>query len=207
MELKGTKAETKEVNNMELKGTKTETNLQGTKTETNLQTAFAGESQARNKYTYWASKARKDGFEVIARIFEETAENEKEHAKLWFKKLGLVQATHENLLSAAAGEHEEWTDMYKKFAEIAKQEGFADLSAQLAGVAKIEKQHEERYRAYAKRLKEGTLFKCTCKDPKCKCKWECLNCGHTHSGKEAPGVCPTCAHPQGWFKCKCECDC
>lgn len=174
--------------------------LKGSKTEENLKTAFAGESQARNKYTYWASKARKEGNEVVARIFEETADNEKEHAKLWFKSLGLIQETPENLLIAAAGEHEEWTDMYKKFSEIAKKEGFNDLAIQFANVAKIEKEHEDRYRAYAKKLKDGMLFK----QPK-EIVWKCLNCGHDHKGKEAPKVCPTCLHPQGYFKDSCGC--
>jgi len=175
--------------------------LKGSKTEKNLWTAFAGESQARNKYNYWASKARKDGFEVIARIFDETAENEKEHAKLWFKHLGQIKDTPENLLMAAAGEHEEWTDMYKGFSETAKKEGFTDLADQFARIASIEKHHEERYREYAAKLKDGTLFKCTCKD--CVCTWECLNCGYHLESKTAPEVCPACFHPQGYFKEDC----
>jgi len=174
--------------------------LKGSKTEENLKTAFAGESQARNKYNYWASKARKDGLEVIARIFDETADNEKEHAKLWFKKLDLIKDTYDNLLMAAAGEHEEWTEMYKGFSEVAKQEGFADLAKQFAIIAGIEKHHEERYREYAKKLKSGTLFTCVCKDPKCVCIWECLNCGFHAKGREAPKECPACVHPQGYFK-------
>ena len=169
--------------------------LKGSKTEKNLWTAFAGESQARNKYNYWASKARKDGFEVIARIFDETADNEKEHAKLWFKQLDQIQGTYENLLMAAAGEHEEWTDMYKKFSEVAKQEGFMELSVQFANIANIEKHHEERYREYAKKLKDDTLFKSAKATT-----WECLNCGHHEEGKGAPEVCPACFHPQGYFK-------
>ena len=172
--------------------------LKGTKTESNLWTAFAGESQARNKYNYWASKARKDGFEVIARIFDETADNEKEHAKLCFKHLSQIKDTYDNLLMAAAGEHEEWTDMYKKFSEVAKKEGFADLSKQFARIASIEKHHEERYRDYAKKLKDGTLFKCTCKD--CVCTWECVNCGFHLKAKDAPAECPACNHPRGYFK-------
>jgi len=185
------------------KGSKTQTEgkgLKGSKTEKNLWTAFAGESQARNKYNFWASKARKDGLEVVARIFDETAENEKEHAKLWFKKLDQIVDTYENLLMAAAGEHEEWTDMYKKFSEVAKQEGFMDLHVQFANIASIEKHHEERYREYAKKLKNGTLFKCASKDPKCVCTWECLNCGFHMESKDAPQACPACFHPQGYLK-------
>ena len=180
--------------------------LKGSKTEANLKTAFAGESQARNKYNYWASKARKDNLEVVARIFDETAENEKEHAKLWFKKLDLIKETYDNLLMAAAGEHEEWTEMYKGFSETAKKEGFNDLAVQFANVASIEKQHEERYREYAKKLKDGTLFinNCNCK-PKCTCGWECLNCGHHTTDVNAPEKCPTCFHPQGYFKSLCTC--
>jgi len=169
--------------------------LKGSQTEKNLWTAFAGESQARNKYNYWASKARKENLEVVARIFDETAENEKEHAKLWFKHLGQIKDTPENLLMAAAGEHEEWTDMYKKFSEVAKKEGFMELSVQLSNIAKIEKHHEERYREYAKKLKDGTLFKSAKPTT-----WECLNCGHHEDGKAAPQVCPACFHPQGYFK-------
>ena len=168
--------------------------LKGSKTEENLKTAFAGESQARNKYNYWASKARKDNLEVIARIFDETAENEKEHAKLWFKKLDLIQGTYENLLMAAAGEHGEWTDMYKGFSEVAKQEGFIDLSIQFANIAGIEKLHEERYRDYAQKLKDGALFK-SAKET----TWICQNCGFHHKAKSAPENCPACFHPQGYF--------
>lgn len=174
--------------------------LKGSKTEQNLKTAFAGESQARNKYNYWAGKARKDNLEVIARIFDETADNEKEHAKLWFKHLGLINETYDNLLMAAAGEHGEWTDMYKEFSETAKKEGFNELAIQFAQIASIEKRHEERYREYAKKLKAGTLFKCDCKDPKCLCTWECLNCGFHLKAKDAPEKCPACFHPQGYFK-------
>ena len=179
--------------------------LTGSKTEKNLKEAFAGESQARNKYNYWASRARKDGLEVIARIFDETADNEKEHAKLWVKHLDMINDTHENLLAAAAGEHGEWTDMYKKFSEVAREEGFADIADQFARIATIEKHHEERYREYAEKLKAGTLFKCICngtdangKD--CECVWECLNCGFHVMGKDAPEQCPACFHPQGYFK-------
>ena len=171
--------------------------LKGTKTEENLKTAFAGESQARNKYNYWASKARKDGFEVIARIFDETAENEKEHAKLWFKHLGEIKDTYENLLAAAAGEHGEWTDMYKKFSETARKEGLTDLADQLARIASIEKNHEERYREYASKLKAGMLFKAAKETT-----WECLNCGFHVKSKFAPETCPACFHPQGYFNDK-----
>lgn len=169
--------------------------LKGSKTEENLKTAFAGESQARNKYTYWASKARKDNLEVIARIFDDTAENEKEHAKLWFKRLDLIKDTYDNLLMAAAGEHEEWTDMYKGFSEVARKEGFAEIADQFARVASVEKQHEERYRECAKKLKDGTLFKSAKSTT-----WECLNCGFDVDGKEAPEACPACFHPRGYFK-------
>ena len=169
--------------------------LKGSKTEANLWTAFAGESQARNKYNYWASKARKEGLEVVARIFDETAENEKEHAKLWFKELGQINGTVENLLAAAAGEREEWTDMYKGFAEVAKKEGFADLAVAFEHVAGIEKHHEERYAGLAKALNEKTLFKSATE-----VTWECMNCGKHVRGKNAPEICPACFHPQGYFK-------
>jgi rubrerythrin len=172
-----------------------EKKLKGSKTEQNLWTAFAGESQARNKYTYWASKARKDGLEVVARIFDDTADNEKEHAKLWFKQLDQINETYDNLLMAAAGEHEEWTDMYKKFSEVAKEEGLTDLSEQFAKIASIEKHHEERYREYAAKLKDGTLF-----NSKKETTWECLNCGYHMETKNAPEVCPACFHPKGYFK-------
>lgn len=181
--------------------------LKGSKTEANLKAAFAGESQARNKYNYWASKARKDNLEVIARIFDETAENEKEHAKLWFKHLGMIKDTYENLLMAAAGEHGEWTDMYKEFSETAKQEGFNDIANQFANIASIEKQHEERYLKHAQKLKDGTIFKNVCKcEPKCECGWTCLNCGFHTSDANAPHVCPACLHPQGYFKSNCTCE-
>ena len=169
--------------------------FKGSKTEENLWYAFAGESQARNKYNYWASKARKDGFEVIARVFDTTAGNEKEHAKLWFKHLDQIKDTYDNLLMAAAGEHEEWTEMYKGFAEVAKKEGFKDLADQFTRIAKIEKHHEERYRCYADALKKGTLFKSTKE-----ITWECLNCGLHTKAKSAPETCPACFHPQGYFK-------
>ena len=169
--------------------------LKGSKTQGNLLTAFAGESQARNKYTYFASKAKKEGFNQIAALFEETANNEKEHAKIWFKLLEGIGSTEENLLAAAEGENYEWTDMYAKFAEEAYQEGFDDIGRLFEGVAKIEKEHEERYRALLKNLKDGEVFK----------KgdiviWKCANCGHIHVGKEAPEVCPVCNHPKAYFE-------
>ena len=175
-------------------------NLKGTKTEANLQTAFAGESQARNKYTYFASKAKKDGYEQIAKIFLETAENEKEHAKLWFKLLnGGIGSTAENLEAAAEGENFEWTDMYATFAKEAREEGFEAIAKLFDGVAAIEKTHEERYRKLLANVKEGLVFS---KDGDM--VWECANCGHLHFGKKAPEVCPVCAHPQAYFKLRAE---
>ena len=168
--------------------------LKGSKTEKNLQIAFAGESQARNKYTYFASKAKKDGYVQIANIFEETANNEKEHAKLWFKALGGIGDTSENLLAAAEGENYEWTEMYKEFAKVAREEGFDKIAAQFEGVALIEKRHEERYRKLLANIKGGLVFS---KDGDT--IWECANCGHIHIGKEAPLECPVCAHPQAYF--------
>jgi rubrerythrin len=169
--------------------------LKGSKTEKNLQAAFAGESQARNKYTYFASKAKKEGYEQISAIFTETAANEKEHAELWFKYLGGIGTTAENLKAAAAGENEEWTDMYVRFANEAKEEGFDDIAARFAGVGAIEKEHEKRYLALLKDLEEGKVFK---KDGVV--IWKCRNCGHIHVGTEAPSVCPVCAHPQSYFE-------
>ncbi|MBR6301397.1 rubrerythrin family protein [bacterium] len=176
-------------------------NLKGTKTEKNLQTAFAGESQARNKYTYYASQAKKDGYVQISKIFEETANNEKEHAKLWFKYLhgGKVPSTIENLKDAADGENYEWTDMYATFAKEAKEEGFDELAALFEMVAKIEKAHEERYRKLLANIEKGEVFKKVGEN-----KWECANCGHIHYGASAPEVCPVCAHPQSYFFVKCE---
>ena len=168
--------------------------LKGSRTEKNLQIAFAGESQARNKYTYFASKAKKDGFVQIANIFEETANNEKEHAKLWFKALGGIGDTKENLLAAAEGENYEWTEMYKEFAQVAREEGFDKIASQFEGVALIEKRHEERYRKLLANVEGGLVFS---KDGDT--IWECANCGHIHIGKEAPLVCPVCAHPQAYF--------
>ena len=169
--------------------------LKGSKTEKNLQAAFAGESQARNKYTYFASKAKKEGYEQISAIFTETAANEKEHAELWFKYLGGIGTTAENLKAAAAGENEEWTDMYVRFANEAKEEGFDDIAARFAGVGAIEKEHEKRYLALLKDLEEGKVFK---KDGVV--IWKCRNCGHIHVGTDAPQVCPVCAHPQAYFE-------
>lgn len=171
--------------------------LKGSKTEKNLLAAFAGESQARNKYTYYASKAKSEGYEQVAAFFEETANNEKEHAKLWFKALhdGQVPDTLTNLLDAAEGEHFEWTDMYKQFAEEAEEEGFSELAARFKLVGDIEKAHEERYRTLLANIKEGKVFARGQKEV-----WECRNCGHLHDGQEAPKVCPACAHPQAYFE-------
>ncbi len=172
--------------------------LKGSKTEANLWTAFSGESQARNKYTYYASKAKKDGYEQIAKIFEDTANNEKEHAKLWFKLLNNgIGSTAENLEDAAAGENYEWTEMYAEFAKVADEEGFADIARTFRGVAAIEKAHEERYKKLLANIKEGVVFS---RDGDT--VWECANCGHIHIGKKAPQVCPVCAHPQAYFKIK-----
>lgn len=175
--------------------------LKGTKTEQNLMTAFAGESQARNKYTYFASKARKEGYVQIARIFEETADNEKEHAKLWFKLLegGSVKDTASNLKAAAEGENFEWTDMYAGFAKEAKEEGFDEIAALFEGVAAIEKEHEERYRRLLERVEGEAVFS---RDGDA--IWQCSNCGHICVGKKAPEVCPVCAHPQAYFQVKAE---
>lgn len=173
--------------------------LKGTKTLANLLEAFAGESMARNKYTYFASKAKKEGYEQIAAIFLETAGNEKEHAELWFKLAHGIGTTEENLLAAAEGEHYEWTSMYKEMAEVARQEGFADIAFQMEGVAKIEKEHEERYLALAKNVKEGKVFE---KDADV--VWQCANCGHTYVGKKALELCPVCKHPKAYFQVKPE---
>ena len=175
--------------------------LKGTKTEQNLMTAFAGESQARNKYTYFASKAKKDGYIQIAKIFEETADNEKEHAKMWFKLLegGSVKDTASNLKAAAMGENYEWTDMYAGFAKEAKEEGFDEIAALFEGVAAIEKEHEERYRKLLEKVEGGMVFS---RDGDV--IWQCSNCGHICVGKKAPKVCPVCAHPQDYFQVKAE---
>lgn len=175
--------------------------LKGSRTEANLMAAFAGESQARNKYTYYASKAKKDGYVQIANIFEETAANEKEHAKIWFKLLhgGSMPETLENLEDAAAGENYEWTDMYAGFAKVAKEEGFDHIAFLFEEVGKIEKEHEERYRKLIANIKDGVVFS---KDGDC--IWQCLNCGHIVVGKKAPEVCPVCEHPQSYFQVKPE---
>lgn len=175
--------------------------LKGSRTEQNLQIAFAGESQARNKYTYYANRAKKEGFEQIAAIFLETAENEKEHAELWFKYLhgGAVPSTAENLLDAAEGENYEWTDMYKHMAEVAREEGFLEIATKFELVAKIEAEHEERYRKLLANVKEGKVF--IAEDV---AVWKCRNCGHIHVGKEAPKVCPTCNHAQSYFELRCK---
>jgi len=170
--------------------------LKGSKTEQNLMTAFAGESQARNKYTYYASKAKKDGYEQIAAIFEETANNEKEHAKMWFKLLhDGIPSTEENLLDAANGENYEWTDMYAEFAKTAKEEGFDHIAYLFTEVGKIEKHHEERYRKLLDNIKAAKVFKAEEST-----MWICRNCGHIHFGEKAPEKCPVCDHPQAYFE-------
>ena len=171
--------------------------LKGTKTEKNLMEAFAGKSQARNKYTYYASVAKKEGYEQIAAVFEETANNEKEHAKMWFKELhgGSVPGTIENLIDAAKGENGEWTEMYKRMAEEAREEGFIEIAEKFEGVAAIEKRHEERYNKLLENVKKNTVFKKN--EEKV---WICRNCGHIYVGKEAPKVCPVCNHPQAYFE-------
>ena len=176
-------------------------NLKGTKTEANLQAAFAGESQARNKYTYYASKAKKEGYQQIAALFEETANNEKEHAKIWFKLLheGEIAGTEDNLKDAAAGEHYEWTDMYATFAKEAREEGFDRIALLFEMVAQIEKEHEERYRKLLGNLETGIVFS---RDQDT--IWQCSNCGHIMVGKKAPEMCPVCAHPQAYFQIKAE---
>ena len=175
--------------------------LKGSRTEANLMAAFAGESQARNKYTYYASKARKDGYEQIAAIFEETANNEKEHAKMWFKELhgGDIPTTAENLLDAAEGENYEWTDMYAEFAKVAHEEGFERIAFLFEGVAAIEKEHEERYRKLLKNVEDKLVF-----SKEGEAIWICRNCGHVVVGTSAPAVCPVCSHPQSFFELKKE---
>ena len=175
--------------------------IKGTVTEANLMTAFAGESQARNKYSYYASKAKKDGYEQVAAIFEETAGNEKEHAKMWFKLLsgGEIPDTISNLEDAANGENYEWTTMYEDFAKVAKEEGFDEIARLFSAVGKIEKEHEKRYRKLLENIKKENVFK---KEESV--VWICRNCGHVHVGKVAPKVCPTCNHPQSYFEIKSE---
>ena len=169
--------------------------LKGSKTEKNLMEAFAGESQARNKYSYFASKAKKEGFEQIAAIFNQTADNEKEHATMWFKLLGGIGNTAENLLAAAEGENYEWTDMYDTFAREAEEEGFVEIAAKFRAVAKIERSHEERYRALLNNVEMQKVF-----EKSEETMWECRNCGHLVMGKKAPEVCPVCDHPQSYFE-------
>ncbi len=171
----------------------------GTKTEKNLWTAFAGESQARNKYTYFASVAKKEGYEQISAIFQKTADNEKEHAKMWFKELGELGDTAKNLLAAAEGENYEWTDMYSTFADEADEEGFHDLAAKFRAVAAIEKSHEERYRALLSNVEMQAVF-----EKAEETMWECRNCGHLVMGKKAPDLCPVCAHPKSYFEVRAE---
>ena len=173
--------------------------LKGSKTEKNLMTAFAGESQARNKYTYFASVAKKEGYEQIAAIFQKTADNEKEHAKLWFKALGELGDTAANLLAAAEAENFEWTDMYDTFAKEAEEEGFAKLAYQFRAVAAIEKTHEERYRALLSNVEMQKVF-----EKADETMWECRNCGHLVMGKKAPEICPVCAHPKSYFEVRAE---
>lgn len=173
--------------------------IKGTKTEKNLMEAFAGESQARNKYNYFASVAKKEGYEQIASIFEETANNEKEHAKMWFKELKGIGTTKENLLHAALGENYEWTEMYEKFAEEAEEEGFTELANKFRKVAAIEKTHEERYRKLLKNIEMQQVF-----EKSEITMWECRNCGHIVVGKKAPEVCPVCNHPQSYFEVRKE---
>lgn len=175
--------------------------LKGSKTEKNLEAAFAGESQARNKYTYFASKAKKDGYVQISQIFEETAQNEKEHAKIWFKILngGDIGSTEENLAAAAAGENYEWTDMYKTFAEEAREEGFDEIAFLFEKVGDIEKHHEERYNKLLENVKDGSVFK-----KEKEIVWICANCGHVYIGEQPPEICPVCAHPKAFFQEKAE---
>jgi len=173
--------------------------LKGTKTLENLLAAFAGESQARNKYTYYASKAKKEGYVQISNIFLETAANEKEHAELWFKLAHGIGTTEENLLDAAEGENYEWTDMYKEMAATAREEGFPEIAAQMEGVAAIEKEHEERYRKLAANIRDGKVF-----EREEKVLWQCSNCGHQVVAEKAPQLCPVCKHPQAYFQIKSE---
>lgn len=174
-------------------------NLKGTKTEANLWTAFAGESQARNKYSYWASQAKKEGYQQIAAIFEETANDEKEHAKRLFKFLGGITNTADHLKLAAEGENYEWSTMYKEFAEVAREEGFEEIARVFTEIAEVEVEHEKRYLKLLENVKAGRVFK---RDEVV--KWHCRNCGYVHTGKEAPEICPACAHPQSYYELLCE---
>jgi len=173
--------------------------LKGTRTEANLWAAFAGESQVRNKYTYFASVAKKEGYEQIAGLFLETAENEREHAKMFFKQLGGLGDTAANLAAAAAGEHEEWSNMYKEFEQVAREEGFEEIANLFQEIAEVEEEHEKRFRALLKNLETGKVFK---KDTAV--RWRCRNCGYVHEGLEAPKVCPACAHPQSYYEVACD---
>lgn len=176
-----------------------EKELKGTKTEKNLMDAFAGESQARNKYTYYASVAKKEGYEQIAALFQETADQEKEHAKMWFKLFHGIGDTMDNLRDAANGEYEEWTDMYPRMAQEAREEGFTRIAALFELVAKVEKAHEERYKKLLQNIEEGVVF-----SREGDCVWQCRNCGHLHFGKKAPEMCPVCSHPKAYFQLKAE---
>ena len=173
--------------------------LKGSKTYDNLLIAFAGESQARNKYTYFASRAREEGYREIADVFEDTAGNEKEHAELWYKHFAGIGTTEENLLTAAEGEHYEWSEMYSDMARVAREEGFTQIAEQMEGVAAIEKTHEERYRKYREDIKTGKVFQ---RDEEV--VWRCRNCGHHHTGKDAPQICPVCFHDRGYFQTACK---
>lgn len=173
--------------------------LKGSKTYDNLLIAYAGESQARNKYTYFASKAREEGYRQIADIFEDTANNEKEHAELWYKHFAGIGTTEENLLTAAEGEHYEWSEMYADMAKVAREEGFTEIANQMEGVAAIEKTHEERYLKFRDDIRSGKVFK---RDEEV--TWRCNNCGHHHIGKEAPQICPVCFHERGYFQTTCK---
>jgi rubrerythrin len=173
--------------------------LKGTRTEANLWAAFAGESQVRNKYTYFASVAKKEGYEQRAGLFLETAENEREHAKMFFKQLGGLGDTAANLAAAAAGEHEEWSNMYKEFEQVAREEGFEEIANLFQEIAEVEEEHEKRFRALLKNLETGKVFK---KDTAV--RWRCRNCGYVHEGLEAPKVCPACAHPQSYYEVACD---
>ena len=170
--------------------------LKGTRTEANLWAAFAGESQVRNKYTYFASVAKKEGYEQIAGLFLETAENEREHAKMFFKQLGGLGDTAANLAAAAAGEHEEWSNMYKEFEQVAREEGFEEIANLFQEIAEVEEEHEKRYQALLQRVQNGTMFKADDENQ----KWKCRNCGYVHTGKEPPEICPACAHPQSFYE-------
>ncbi|MFZ5650773.1 MAG: rubrerythrin [Bacillota bacterium] len=174
-------------------------NISGSRTEANIKAAFAGESQARNKYTFFASVAKKEGYQQIAEIFEETANNEKEHAKLLLKKIGGIGDTRANLKMAAEGEHYEWTSMYAEFEKVAREEGFSQIADIFKGLAAIEKEHDQRFQKLLENIEKGTVFKLDREE-----QWKCRNCGHIHNGNEAPDVCPVCDHPKAFFELRCE---